>query len=153
MRQITSLAVTCCLLGAGVAGCATSHLEVRPASWHDPRLITRADIVRSGAVDAFDAVRLAQTHLAMSEARGQYTITRAVQATSRGRSSLTVSPQVLLVIDNIMRLELTSLHEIPADNIESIRVLSAMEATPLYGTDGGNGAIIIQTRIPESGSN
>ncbi|HWE42684.1 MAG TPA: hypothetical protein VG432_09270 [Gemmatimonadaceae bacterium] len=105
--------------------------------------------MRTGATDAFEALRLANTHISLSEVRGQMTLTRDVQATSRGRSSLVLSAQMLLVVDDVQRLSVAALHEIPADNIAWIRVLTSLEATPLYGTEGGNGAIVVRTRIPD----
>ena len=152
MRPLSAFTVVAVLV-IGAAACTGTHGVATTRIRRDPRLITHEDILRSGAVDAFDAVRRAHTNLAISEARGQYALNHEVQVTSRGRSSLTLSPQILLVVDNVMRLDVTSLHDIPADNIEWIHILTAMEATPFYGSDGGNGAIIVQTRIPRADSN
>jgi hypothetical protein len=132
-----------------INACASSHSRSTSSPRHDPNLITREDIVRSGARDAFEALRLAHTNITLSEARGQMTLARDVEATSRGRSSLLLSPQMLLVVDDVQRLSVSALHEIPADNVEWIRVMTSLEATPLYGTEGGNGAIVVRTRIPD----
>ena len=148
MRQLSSIAARA-LLVASVSGCASAHHGAGSTARRDPNLITREDIVRSGATDAFEALRLANTHISLSEARGQMTLTRDVQATSRGRSSLVLSAQMLLVVDDVQRLSVAALHDIPADNVAWIRVLTSLEATPLYGTEGGNGAIVVRTRIPE----
>lgn len=147
MRRLLTLAAWV-LLAAGTSACARTR-RARTAGLHDdPNLITHADIVRSGAVTAFDAVRRAHTFLSISESRGQYALTHDVQITSRGRSSLVLNPQILLVVDNAMRLDVASLRDIPADNVAWIRVMTSLEATPIYGTDGGNGAIVVRTRIP-----
>jgi len=148
MRQLTGITVGA-LLAANVCACATVHRESVAKPRRDPNLITREDIVRSGATDAFEALRLANTHVSLSEARGQMTLTHQVQATSRGRSSLLLSAQMLLVVDDVQRLDVSALHEIPADNVAWIRVLTSLEATPIYGTEGGNGAIVVRTRIPD----
>lgn len=148
MRYVFSSAASV-LLVASAWGCAShQNGEQRPPR-RDPNLITHEDIVRSGANDAFEALRLAHTNISLSESRGQFTLSRKVQATSRGRSSFELSPQMLLVVDEVQRLDVSALHEIPAANVAWIRVMSAMEATPLYGTEGGNGAIVVRTRIPE----
>lgn len=148
MRQLSSIAASA-LLAMNVCACASARHETGAKPRHDPNLITREDIVRSGATDAFEALRLANTHISLSEARGQMTLTREVQATSRGRSSLILSAQMLLVVDDVQRLNVSALHEIPADNIAWIRVMTSLEATPIYGTEGGNGAIVVRTRIPD----
>lgn len=137
------------MLAVNVCACAGSHRETDVKPRHDANLITREDIVRSGATDAFEALRLANTHISLSEARGQMTLARDVQATSRGRSSFILSAQMLLVVDDVQRLNVSALHEIPADNIAWIRVMTSLEATPIYGTEGGNGAIVVKTRIPD----
>ena len=148
MRQLPTIAAAL-LLATDASGCASAHRQTDAKLRRDPNLITREDIVRSGATDAFEALRLANTHLSLSESRGQMTLARQVQATSRGRSSLVLSAQMLLVVDDVLRLDVSALHEIPADNILWIRVLTSLEATPIYGTEGGNGAIVVRTRIPE----
>lgn len=148
MRQLSGIAASA-LLAVNVCACASAHHETDTKPRRDPNLITREDIVRSGATDAFEALRLANTHISLSEARGQMTLTRDVQATSRGRSSLVLSAQMLLVVDDVQRLSVAALHEIPADNIAWIRVMTSLEATPIYGTEGGNGAIVVRTRIPQ----
>jgi hypothetical protein len=147
MRYVFSSAASV-LLVASAWGCATHHSGDQRAPRRDPNLITQEDIVRSGANDAFEALRLAHTNISLSESRGQFTLAHQVQATSRGRSSFELSPQMLLVVDEVQRLDVSALHEIPAANIAWIRVMSSMEATPLYGTEGGNGAIVVRTRIP-----
>jgi hypothetical protein len=148
MRQLSRFGASA-LLAISVSACVSTPSRRPSAPPHDPNLITREDIVRSGATDAFEALRLAHTTVSLSEQRGQMTLAHEVQATSRGRSSLTLSPQMLLVVDDVLQLNVSTLHEIPADNIAWIRVLSSMQATPLYGTDGGNGAIVVRTRIPD----
>lgn len=151
MRQLSMLVISS-LFGIPAAGCVTAYSSAAPKAWASSSVITHEQIVQSGAVDAFEAVRRAQTFLSISEGRGQYALRGAMQVTSRGRNSLTLNPQVLLVVDNVFRLDVASLHEIPAENIELIRIFTAMEATPVYGTEGGNGAIVVQTRIPRDDS-
>lgn len=148
MRHLSTIAATA-LIAVNVCACASAHHGTDSRPRRDPNLITREDIVRTGARDAFEALRLANTHISLSEGRGQMTLTRDVQATSRGRSSFILSPQMLLVVDEVQRLDVAALHEIPADNVAWIRILTSLEATPLYGTEGGNGAIVVRTRIPD----
>lgn len=144
VRLMASIAL---VVSAG--GCATRHGPDAGRHFHDPNLITHEDIVRSGATNAYDALRHAGTYLSLSEVRGGRAITHDFEATSRGQSSLTLNPRMLLIVDDVMRLDVASLREIPAENVLWIRVMTAMEATPVYGTEGGNGAIVVRTHIPD----
>jgi outer membrane cobalamin receptor len=138
MRRLSIIALT----AFAIAACGpTIHPN---AGHHDARLITRDDIERSGAVDAFDALKRAGSYLSVSERkRGE------VRVTERGRSSFLLSPQVLLIVDGVMMTDLNVLHDIRADNVEWMRVLTGAEATPEYGTDASNGVLLIATRIPQ----
>ena len=137
MRQLSTIAAAA-LLAVNVSACASAHHETDSKPQRDPSLITREDIVRSGARDAFEALRLANTHISLSEGRGQMTLTREVQATSRGRSSFILSPQMLLVVDEVQRqqpvehehaerLEAVGHHE---DGVEQLRRGEAVDRAP-----------------------
>jgi outer membrane cobalamin receptor len=129
-------------IGALLLGCGPTIRHDSPR--HDARLITREDIERSGAVDAFDALKRAGSYLNVSERKpGE------VRITERGRSSFLLSPQILLIVDGVTRTNLNVLHDIPAENVEWIRVLTGAEATPQFGTDAANGVLLIATRIPQ----
>ncbi|MEA2706106.1 MAG: hypothetical protein QOH22_894 [Gemmatimonadaceae bacterium] len=141
MRRICSMAVT--IAAAAQLACGpTLHPEAAPR--HEARLITREDIQRSGAVDAFDAIKRAGSYLNISERkRGD------IRITERGRSSFMLSPQILLIVDGVMMTNLNTLHDIRAENLEWIRVMTGAEATPQYGTDAANGVVLVATRIPD----
>jgi outer membrane cobalamin receptor len=120
----------------------TLHPDTAPR--HEARLITRADIERSGAVDAFDALRRAGSYLSINDRkRGD------LRVSERGRGSFLLSPQILLIVDGVMMANLNVLHDIRAENVEWIRVMTGAEATPQYGTDGSNGVLLVATRIPQ----
>ena len=129
-----SIALTAC-------GVARAHPETKPR--HSARLITREDIERTGATDGYEALKRAGSYLMLSERKGG-----DIRATERGRSSIIISPQILLVVDEVMMMDLNSLRDIRADAIEWIRVMSGAEATPLYGTPASNGVLVVRTRIP-----
>jgi TonB-dependent SusC/RagA subfamily outer membrane receptor len=63
-------------------------------------------------------------------------------------SSILLSPQILLVVDEIRMQNLNSLKDIRADAVESMQMLSGAEATPIYGTGASNGVLVVRTRIP-----
>lgn len=143
MRRFYGIALTVAVVGQALGACGPTPLRTDPTPRHDARLITRADIERSGAVDAFDALKRAGSFLSVSERnRGD------VQVTERGRSSFLLSAQIMLIVDGVMMQSLNTLHEIPADNVEWMRVMTGAEATPEYGTDASNGVLVVATRIP-----
>ena len=124
-----------------IGGCA-ANLRPPPAPRHSARVITREDIERSGAVDAYEALTRASTFLRLGEQKGD------IRASERGNSSILLSPQILLVVDEVRMLNLNSLRDIRADAVESMSMLSGAEATPLYGTGASNGVLVVRTRIP-----
>jgi outer membrane cobalamin receptor len=141
MRRVCSIAVT--VAAVAQLGCGPT-LHPATAARHEARLITREDIERSGAVDAFDAIKRAGSYLNISERkRGD------IRITERGRSSFMLSPQILLIVDGVMMTNLNSLHDIRAENLDWIRVMTGAEATPQYGTDAANGVVLVATRIPQ----
>lgn len=130
-------------LSAAAIACAAARTAPQAPKRHNPSLITQEDIKRNGATDAWDALHKAGSFLSLAERRGQ------IAATYRGRASLLVSPEVLVVIDDVMMLDLTSLREVQADRIAWIRILSGADGTPLYGSAGGNGVIVVRTKLPD----
>jgi len=143
MRRICGIALTVAVASQALVACGPTPVRTDPTPRHDARLITRADIERTGAIDAFDALKRAGSYLSVSERkRGD------VRATERGRSSFLLSPQILLIVDGVMMQNLNTLHEIRADNVEWMRVMTGAEATTEYGTDASNGVLLVATRIP-----
>lgn len=119
----------------------TQRSDVEPK--RGARYITRADIERTGAVNGWDALKRSGTFLTLGEKRSG-----EIRASGRGRSSFLLSGQLLLIVDEVAMNDLNILRDIPADNIEWMRVLSGSEGTPFYGTPASNGVLVVRTRIP-----
>ena len=136
---VRAVAASCALV---LSGCA-ANLRPPPAPRHSARVITREDIERSGAVDAYEALKRAGTFLNIREQKSG-----DIRASERGNASILLSPQILLVVDEVRMLNLNSLKDIRADAVESMAMLSGSEATPLYGTGASNGVLVVRTRIP-----
>jgi TonB-dependent SusC/RagA subfamily outer membrane receptor len=68
----------------------------------------------------------------------------------RGLRSLTGNNQPLLVIDNIPT-PLTYISSLNPNDVESVNILKGASAAALYGPDGVNGVILINTRRGSSG--
>ena len=61
----------------------------------------------------------------------------------RGGGSITQSNDPLFIVDGVA---VSSIDDIPADNIESIDVLKDASSTAIYGARGANGVILITTK-------
>lgn len=144
MRRFCSIALTVVAVIQALGACSPTALHPRTAPRHDARLITRDDIERSGAVDAFDALKRAGSYLSISERkRGD------LRVTERGRSSFLLSPQILLIVDGVVMTNLNVLRDIRAERVDWMRVMTGAEATPEYGTGAANGVLLVATRIPQ----
>jgi len=66
----------------------------------------------------------------------------------RGGGSITQSNEPLYVVDGV---QVSSIDDIPADNIESIDVLKDAASTAIYGARGANGVILVTTKAAKEG--
>lgn len=94
-------------------------------------------------MDAWEALQHQGKSLSMNERVGG-----GASVVQRGPTSIWRSSEMLLVVDETMTSDLAYLRQIPAHEIESIRILSAAEGTVWYGTSGGNGVIVVKTINP-----
>ena len=66
----------------------------------------------------------------------------------RGGGSITQSNDPLFIVDGV---QVSSIDDIPADNIESIDVLKDAASTAIYGARGANGVILVTTKTGQEG--
>ena len=66
----------------------------------------------------------------------------------RGGNSITQSSEPLYVVDGI---QVSSIDDIPADNIESVNVLKDAASTAIYGARGANGVVLVTTKGAKEG--
>lgn len=66
----------------------------------------------------------------------------------RGGNSITQSNDPLFIVDGV---QVSSIDDIPADNIESIDVLKDAASTAIYGARGANGVILVTTKSAKEG--
>lgn len=66
----------------------------------------------------------------------------------RGGGSITQSNDPLYIVDGV---QVSSIDDIPADNIESIDVLKDAASTAIYGARGANGVILVTTKGGKEG--
>jgi outer membrane cobalamin receptor len=139
---INPLVVLSMLLSTGA--CGTLRPGITREGHASGRTITAEQIARSGATNAWEALRRSGTHLLVREN------TRSEQAriSHRGANSLLLSNEVLVVVDGIHLTDWTYLREIPAASIAYIRIMSGPQGTVQYGTPAGNGVIVVSTAVP-----
>lgn len=107
--------------------------RVVPSSAYDARTITEQEIVKSNAINAYEAIqRLRSNFLSY---RGE---------TSFYASRAKLMPTVY--VDDQRYGEITTLESIPAGQVASIRLYRAWEATTKYGTGNTGGVIAVTTR-------
>ena len=129
-------------LVVSVTACAGAELRGRSAPQSEGKLITAEMIEKSGAATAWDALRRSGTHLSFREnMRGEPT-----SLTYRGRSSIYLSSAPLVMLDGIRVSNYTVLRDVPAQTVALIRILTGVDGTKYYGTGGGNGVILVQTK-------
>ena len=128
-----------------VVACATAAVEdqTEPKE-REGQIITREQIARSGARDGWEALRWGATHLNF-----QYTREGSpVRVTHRGVDSFFIGPQILLIVDGAQMQGLSALESIPASSIEYIQILAARVGVVKYGTNAGNGVVVVKTCVP-----
>lgn len=111
-------------------------------------LITHDDIVRSGARDAWEAIRKNVNHLRFTEnGNGDPVWVGA----NRGSPSIAATDEILLVVDETLMLSPGYLRRIPAETVTYIQILSGSQGTARYGVAAGNGVVVVRTQSPKRG--
>ena len=124
---VLALVVSACASSAGnpLGGGSTAS----GASRGNSRLIVRAQLEEFGGRSAWDAVDMLNQHWL-----------RPI------RSSNTAPTYARVIVDGFSRRELDDLRSISAAFVESLRYLSAINATTKYGTGYMGGVIEVTTR-------
>lgn len=149
-RSFRSRGVAAALATLALAACASTasplsqeHVALSrvPPLTPASRVIDAERIRRSGALTAWDAVRLLVPPHRLAAARGAFSRMFSAPGMERLETS------VRLIIDGHQIVEMDALRAIPAEDIVAIHVLTASEAATYFGTGGGGGAIALQTRF------
>lgn len=140
---VAGVLVALCACGPARTG-ESRHVYVPPGE----KLILADEISRSGARNAWEAIKRTPTFLStMENGRGEPT-----RLWRRGRGSIMLRETPIVVVDGVIASDLGALSTIPAEQIAWIRVLTGAASTARFGTQGGGGAIMIQTRLGEPSS-
>jgi outer membrane cobalamin receptor len=146
--QLSRHIAACALLV--LYACAGAHADESRKLYSPPgeKLILADEISRTGARNAWEAIKRTSTFLStMENNRGEPT-----RLWRRGRGSIMLRETPVIVVDGIVASDLTALASIPAEQIAWIRVLTGAAGTARFGSQGGAGAIMIQTRIGDTGT-
>jgi hypothetical protein len=136
-------ALVCTLVAVPACTGATGGRGTDDSEIPGGMMITREQIQASNARHALEALERARTHLVLS---GSGRDGGRGGIVHRGVDSMVRDGQVLIVINGApVRGAADILIDIPAEAIAYIKVVSAREATPRYGTMAGNGMIYVRT--------
>lgn len=141
--QRAACVATGVLLALGA--CAPAQIDSSRRVYLPPgeKLILSDEISRTGARNAWEAIKRTPTFLStMENGRGEPT-----RLWRRGRGSILLRETPIVVVDGVIASDLAALSSIPAEQIAWIRVLTGSASTARFGTQGGSGAIMIQTRL------
>lgn len=112
------------------------------------RFVTGEQVRVSGATTAWEAMKRTIPGISFRDDRHGNPIRMSV----RGPSSIHLADAPNIFVDGIRVTDFTRLDQIPASDIEMIRFLNGISATTLYGTNSGDGAILIHTKNGRPGS-
>ena len=127
---------------AAVACHPAAHTEDGDSVAPRGRVVDAADIARSGARNAWEALSLLGGYVRLEQDKDR----QPARLTSRGRSSINLSSEPQIVLDGVRLVEYGVLQNIGASAIERIQLLTGPQASIRYGTNAGNGVILIVTR-------
>jgi len=128
------------------SGC--HHVPQQPANAEsqrssDGRRVISADLIeKSGARTAWEALQRTVPFFTFNDNNRGGTS----RIEHRGRSSIVLRDQPIILIDGIELNDFGSLTSMPASDIDEIEVLTGIDATTYYGTGASKGVIRIRTR-------
>ncbi|HEU5211110.1 MAG TPA: TonB-dependent receptor plug domain-containing protein [Longimicrobiales bacterium] len=123
-----------------VLGCSLNKSGNGAVAERDGQLITAEQIRLSGASTGWDVLRRFGEHLSITDhERGPVRVTR------RGRESIYIPEAPMLLVDGVRVSSFRVLSQLPARDIESMRILTGSEGATRYGIHAASGVIIVET--------
>jgi outer membrane cobalamin receptor len=106
------------------------------------RIVTQQAIEHSGARTVWDALQRTVPFYAFRDnSRGG-----PARVEHRGRSSILLRDQPMILVDGVQLTDFSVLGGMPASDLFEIEVLSGIDATTYYGTGASKGVIRIWTK-------
>ena len=129
------------ILLAVLSGCA-AHGAGGDEDRSGEIVVTEQQVRASGATTAWEAMKRTIPRISfVDDARGN-----PRRMSVRGASSLYLADRPNIFIDGVRVTEIARLDQLPASNIERIRFLNGITGTTRYGTNSGDGVILIHTK-------
>ncbi len=137
-RTLSSTALAACVLLTEACGpvMRNAHQYAAPGE----QLILADEIAQSGATNAWEVVTRSSHMSTSTTANGEPS-----RMWRRGRASIHSAEIPIVVIDGVESLDIQVLAQIRAERIAWMRILTASASASRFGTDGGGGAVIVQT--------
>ena len=105
-------------------------------------VITASEIARSEARTMWEALQRTVRHVRFQESGTG----RPQRVHRRGSSSIALVEDMPIYIDHVRVPDVSVLAALPANGIQRIQVFTGVHATTFYGTNAGDGVILIRTR-------
>ena len=105
------------------------------------RIITQEEIAETGARTMWDALAKTVRYARFQES-GSGTPERIRR---RGNSSIVLNEDMPVYIDQVRVTDIGLLASLPARDIDRIQVINGVDATTYFGTNAGDGVILIHT--------
>lgn len=129
-------------MAAGACGFHPRPDTVAGPLRRDEIVVTREQIARLGARTAWEVVKRRVPGLTYREnSSGQPT-----SITRHGHASIYLDDTPLLFVDGVRVADIRALDDIPADDIEIIRIRTGLNSSAEYGTNSSGGVILIETK-------
>ena len=145
VRRLRRRAPHWCALLAIASLLALSSCGIKPRDSTPLRsvgqTITREQIAESGATTMWEAITRTVRFTQFQESG----LGAPEGVRRRGSSSILLNEDMPIYIDEVKVLDIQLLVALPARDIDRIQVLSGIEATTYYGTNSGDGVILIYT--------
>jgi outer membrane cobalamin receptor len=146
MLRLSPLALAVALSLSACAHNTASTAHEHSDNSDGRRVVTADAIERTGARTAWEALQRTVPFFTFKENNGG----GAGRIEHRGRSSVMLRDQPLIIMDGVELNDFTSLGVMPAGDIEQIEVLTGIDATTYYGTGATKGVIRITTKVAGS---
>lgn len=135
--QVTALSTALLFLA-----CAHAPPHANTDTSDGRRVVTAEAIEQSGARTAWEALQRTVPFFTFKDGnRG-----RPGSIEHRGRSSIVLQDQPMIIMDGVELNDFLPLGTIPASDILEIEVLTGIDATTFYGTGASKGVIRIKTK-------
>ena len=139
-RRLLVVVSLCVAVGCKTGGGTTGSPSDQAYHAH---VITAEAIERSGAIDAWEAIKRLST---MARATESYDGQPERLHPRRGHGSLYLRDDPVVYIDGVPLSDIRALRQIGAADIDNIEEMGSVEATAYFGTNSNAGVILIHSR-------